>query len=608
LGVPPNTNAGSFDVFVTEIAPDGSSLVYSTYVGGSGDDSGNAIAVDKTTGVAFVAGGTKSTDFPTTLGAFQPALGSGATGNAFVFELGAGGATLIYSTYLGGNGDDLALGVALDSAVPPNAYAVGSTSSTNFPLKNALQSSVGGGFVTKLNSSGSALVYSTYLGGSGDSVNAVAVAPASPNNAYVTGATTSASFHTTTGAFQTTYGGISDAFVTVITPAGAYAYSTFLGGSGFDTGNGIAVDSSGNAYVTGETQSSTDFHTTTGALQTTFGGGTSDAFVTKLSPSGTGVSDLVYSTFLGGELADFGASIAVDGSNNAYVTGQTNSTSFPMVTPTQSALGGGNDAFVSEINPAGSQLVFSTYLGGSADEDDGGKSGAIAVDSAGANIYVTGNTASTDFRTQGTPPYTGGNANAGSNDAFVVKYAQSSAASTFSLSATPLSPSMVNPGGSATSTVTVTPPNGFNGSVTITCAISPTVSLGPACGAVSATSTAPATLTVSTTAASALLRHPANGRFSGLFYALFLPIGGVALIGLGLGSAGLPRKKLFGFLLVGLLLSGLILMPACGGGSGGGGGGGGTGTPAGTYTITVSGTATGATQTGTSPALTLIVN
>jgi Beta-propeller repeat len=606
LGVPPNTNAGSFDVFVTEIAANGS-LVYSTYVGGSGDDSGNAIAVDAS-GNTFVAGGTTSTDFPATAGAFQIALAAGATGNAFVFELSASGATLTYCTYLGGNRDDVAFGIALDSAVPPNVYAVGSTSSTNFPAKNPLQSSVGGGFVTKLNSSGSALLYSTYLGGSGDSVNAVAVAPASPNNAYVTGATTSASFHTTPGAFQTTYGGISDAFVTVINPAGsAYVYSTFLGGSGFDAGDGIAVDSSGNAYVTGETQSSTDFHTTTGALQATFGGGTSDAFVTKLSPSGTGASDLVYSTFLGGELADFGASIAVDGSNNAYVTGQTNSTKFPTVIPTQSALGGGNDAFVSEINPAGSQLVFSTYLGGSADEDDGGKSGAIAVDGA-ANIYVTGNTASTSTDS---PPFPTQNplqaTNKGSNDAFVVKYAQSSAASTFSLSATPLSPSSVDPGGSATSTVTVTPPNGFNGSVTITCAISPMVSLGPACGAVSATSTAPATLTVSTTAASALLHHPANARLSGLFYALFLPIGGVALMGLGLGSAGLPRKKLFGFLLVGLLLSGLILMPACGGGSGGGGGGG-TGTPAGTYTITVSGTATGATQTGPSPALTLIVN
>lgn len=612
-----NKLKGTTNAFVTKIAPDGLSLVYSTYVGGTGSDSGNGIAVNATTGVAYVAGGTSSTDFPVlpNPGAFQTAL-KGTTANAFVFELSSTG-SITYSTYLGGTGEDLALGIALASDSSGDVHVVGKTSSTDFPTMNPIQGhlsgTTGSAFVTKLNSSGTALVYSTYLGGSstgnGDLASAVAVD--SSDNAYVTGQTFSLAFPTTAGVVQKTCdsctGGNSNAFVTVVNKAGtAYVYSTFLGGSDSDSGDGIAVDSSGNAYVTG-TASSANFPTTTSALQTTYGGGT-DAFVTKLNPTGT--APLVYSTFLGGSGFDAGASIAVDGSNNAYVTGQTSSpsASFPTVDPTQSTFGGGFDAFVSEINPAGSQLVFSTYLGGSLDEDVSGDYGAIAVDSAGLNIYVTGTTASTDFRTWPVGVYQATN-NGGSNgnDAFVVKYAQSSAAPTFSLAATTLSPASVSPGGSATSTVTVTPPNGFGGAVTIACAISPVVTLGPTCGAASATTTAPATLTVSTTAATALLRNPQKNRSSDLFYAMFLPIGGMTL--LGFGSTGSRRKKLFGVLLLGLLLSGFILMPACGGGNGGGGGGGGNaGTPAGTYTITVSGTATGATQTGTSPALTLTVN
>ena len=421
------------------------------------------------------------------------------------------------------------------------------------------------------------------------------------DNAYVTGQTFSSSFHTTSGAFQTTCGscsnGNSNGFVTAISPTGgAYLYSTFLGGNGLDASDGIAVDSADNAYITGVTTSS-NFPTTAGALHTTYGGAT-DAFVTKLNPAG---SALVYSTFLGGSGFDTGASIAVDANNNAYVTGQTTSSNFPTANPTQSALGGASDAFVSELNAAGSQLVFSTYLGGSADEDDGGF-GAIAVDGPGANIYVTGDTQSTNFTTQS--PHQA--ANGGNADAYVVKYTQAITPA-FTLSATPLSPAAVSPGGSATSTVTVTPDNGFTGSVTLSCAISPAVALGPTCSAASATTAAPGTLTVNTTAATALLQHPANDGSSRLFYALFLPVGGMALLGVGFGSFGSRRKKLFGFLLLGLLSSSLLLMPACGGSSSSGHGGS-AGTPAGSYTITVSGSATGAAQTGASPSLTLTVN
>jgi hypothetical protein len=458
-----NTNKGGFDVFVTKIAANGSSLVYSTYVGGSGTDSGNAIAVDAA-GDAFVAGGTSSTDFPTS-GGFQKTPGGDL--DAFVFELNPDGTALTYSSYLGGAGDDSAVGIALDSS--GNAYVVGSTESTNFPTLNPIQKQLNGasnGFVTKLNSSGGALVYSTWLGGgTGDFASAVALD--SSGNAYVTGGTQNTTFPTTTGAFQTTCGscggGLDDAFVTVINSAGSgYVYSTFLGGSSTDEGLGIAVDSSGDAYVTGLTMS-TDFPTKS-PLQPIYGGGTDDAFVTALNPRGTA---LIYSTYLGGSQSDVGTAIALDGGNHAYVTGQTGSSDFPTKIPTQAALKGGDDAFVSEINPAGSTFLFSTYLGGSLNEDTAtagvGAIGAIAVDGPGANIYVTGNTNSTDFPTVAAFQASNG----GGIDAFVVKYAQAA----FSIAATALNPASVSPGGPATSTVTVTAMNGFTGSVTLSCAI-----------------------------------------------------------------------------------------------------------------------------------------
>lgn len=608
-----NTLTGTANAFVTKIAAHGSSLLYSIYVGGNGanGDSGNAIAVDGF-GDAFVAGGTTSSNFPHTTGVFQTTL-KGA-GNAFVLELAPSG-VLMYSTYLGGSGSDTALGIALDGS--GNAYVTGSTSSMDFPTQGHIQGylagSTGSGFLTKMNSSGTALVYSTYLGGSSTDIGDVAdaVAVDSSENAFVTGQTYNPSFHTTTGAFQTTCGscssGNSNAFVTVINPNGnGYVYSTFLGGNNRDYATGIEVDNADNAYVTGAAESS-NFPTTAGALQTTYGGAT-DAFIAKLNSSGAA---LVYSTYLGGSGFDTAAGIAVDGGGNAYVTGQTSSSNFPTATPTQSALGGGDDAFVSELNATGSQLVFSTYLGGSADEDDGGF-GAIAVDSPGVNIYVTGDTQSTNFPTQA--PYQAANGGAGNADVYVVKYSQPTSPS-FTLSATALSPATVSPGGSATSTVTVTPNNGFSGTVTLTCSVSgPAGAVHlPACGAASASPAAPATLTVSTTAASALLHQPPSSHLPGLFYAMFLPIGAVTLVVFGFASTGSRQKKLLGFLLLGFLLPGLLLsalfvMPACSSSGGGGGGGENPGTTAGTYTITVSGTASGGSQTGASPSLTLTVN
>jgi hypothetical protein len=610
---------GGFDVFVTKLSSDGTMIEYSTYVGGPGDDSGNAIAVDAS-GNVFVAGGTtSSTGFPTTVGAKQTVFGGGSV-DAFVFELASTGGKLTYCTYLGGNADDVANGIALAGDGSGDVFVVGSTGSTNFPAPlPAIQStliSTSDGFVTLVNSSGTAWLYSTYLGGStGDFASAVAVD--SSNNAYVTGATQNPTFPTTTGALQTTCGtgsgcngGLTDAFVSVIkADRSGLLYSTFLGGSSADQGLGIAVDSAGDAYVTGLTQSS-DFPVKNPA-QLAYKG-VQDAFVAALNPTGTA---LLYSTYLGGTQNDGGAAIAVDGSKNVYVTGQTGSSDFPTVSPTQSALKGGNDAFVTELSSTGA-IVFSTYLGGTLNEDSTtvGPSfspvGAIAVDSAGAHFYVTGNTGSTDF------PATAGvkqTATGGGVDAFVAKYNQTATTSgSFTVTNGALSAASGSPGVSATATITVTSVNSFSAVVALTCAVTPAVTKGPTCsfspsGSVTppANSTATATLNVATTAASAMLERPTERRPAGVFYAMLLPIGGMTLLGAGLGSSGSRRRKLFGFMMLGVLLTGLLLMPACGGS--GSTTTGNSGTPAGTYTITVTGTSGSTVATGT-PVLTLTVN
>jgi beta-propeller repeat-containing protein len=311
---------------------------------------------------------------------------------------------LVYSTYLGGSGD-VGQGIAVDGA--GNAYVMGSTRSTNFPTANPIQASNGGSFdvfVTKINADGSALVYSTYLGGRADDFGG-GIAADGAGNAYVTGYTHSTDFPTA-NPLQGSGGGL-DAFVTKINAAGsAFVYSTYLGGSGNDVGTGIAVDGSGNAYVTGNTNS-TNFPTTN-PLQAS-NGGDYDAFVTKINAAG---SAKVYSTYLGGSGGDFGLGIAVDGSGNAYVTGSTDWTDFPTANPLQGSNGGFEDAFVTKINAAGSVLVYSTYLGGRGNDQGQG----IAVDGSG-NAYVTGVTFSTNFPTANPLQASNG----GDYDAFVTK-------------------------------------------------------------------------------------------------------------------------------------------------------------------------------------------
>ena len=375
--------AGDIDIFVAKFNRAGSELVYSTYLGGSRDDSGLGIAVDDD-GNAYVTGITQSKDFPVTEGAFRPSYPSGQS-NAFVTKLSPQGDTLVYSTYLGGRSGE---SVAVDKE--RNAYVTGRTVASELPTtEGSFQPDLidhFDAFVAKLNREGSALVYSTHLGG-GDADFGTAIAVDAEGNAYVTGHTESSDFPTTAGALGPGYDGENDAFVTKLNAAGSdLVYSTFLGGTNSDRGTDIAVDIEGNAYVTGET-SSDDFPTLD-PLQAQFSGGGYDAFVTSLDTTGA----LSYSTYLGAEQSDAGNAIAVDQFGNAWVTGETFSPGMKTKDPFQPKLGGSSDAFAAKIKAGGGLLLYYTYLGGSARDVGTG----IAVDASGS-AYVTGVSYSEDF-------------------------------------------------------------------------------------------------------------------------------------------------------------------------------------------------------------------
>ncbi len=430
-------------------------LVYSTLVGGSQHDEARGIAVDST-GAAYITGWTASSDFPISAGAYNGTFTGGGSSNSdiFVTKLNPGGASIAYSTYIGGSEDDLANAIAIDTN--GNAYVTGETYSPNFPTVSAYQgscsstcsSSLADAFLFVLGPDGSALLYSTYFGGNGiDRGFGVAV---SGSNAYVYGQTIAAgqteNFPTTTGAYQTAYGGgNSDAFVaefnTATSGTASLVYSTYLGGSGDEDYNGngdstrkggIAIDSSGDAWVTGFTTGS--FPTTAGAYLTTFQGGgsvtNSDAFVTELNPTGTG---LVYSTYFGGSGDDLGYGIAVDSSNNVYITGSTSSPNLPVTSTAfqgtcPTTCGTTFNGFVTVLSPTGTPtLHYSTYLAGTNNGtsiQDGGQS--ITID-ASLNAYVTGGTAAANLIT--TDPIQA--ANGGGNDAFVAELTTSGTAPTF---------------------------------------------------------------------------------------------------------------------------------------------------------------------------------
>jgi hypothetical protein len=402
----PVAPGGDGDAFVTKINRDGTALVYSTYLGGGDYDFAIGIDVDRS-GNAYVTGETTSTDFPTTQGAFQPSNAGGL--DAFVTKLEPSGSALEYSTYFGGTGDDSAFIGPVDRG--GRVYAQGLTGSKDFPVTDdAFQRSFAGGdgtlcgfpcdaFVARLDNEGSGLDYSTYLGGSGDDLAADGAVDRF-GQAHTTGITDSSDFPATPGAFQTSYGGGNyDGFVVDVNRQGTdLLFATYLGGSGSDGVLDLTVDHRGNTYVPGYTDSS-DFPTTQGALQQSIARGL-DGYLAKLSANG---SDLVYSTLLGGSGDDLAGAVRVDRSGVAYVPGQTSSTDFPITNDAiQPSFAGGDgtlcgspcDAFLLTLNPNASQILFSTYLGGSGDDVSAGE--GLGLGRSG-DAYVPGFTSSVDF-------------------------------------------------------------------------------------------------------------------------------------------------------------------------------------------------------------------
>jgi hypothetical protein len=364
------------DAFVTKLDAAGSTLLYSTYLGGTGLDNGFGIAVDYT-GSAHVTGYTESTDFPTTPVAFDTTFNGGLQ-DAFLTKLDASGSALLDSTYLGGSDDDAGQGIAVD--VVRGAYVTGFTRSTDFPTTpGAFDTTYSGGqldaFVTKLSPIQSAPVYSTYLGGS-DFDAGYNIAVDGAESAYVTGETDSTDFPTTPGAFDTTADVPPDAFVTKLDAVGsAVLYSTYLGGADGDLGFGVAVDAGGSAYVTGVT-TSTDFPTTPGAFDTSANGDL-DAFVTKLDAVG---SALLYSTYLGGANAEQGYGVAVDGAESAYVSGGTASTDFPTTPGAfDQTYNGASDAFVTKLDGLAAPVPASLTLSPTAAENPVGTSHTVTA-------------------------------------------------------------------------------------------------------------------------------------------------------------------------------------------------------------------------------------
>ncbi|MBX3082085.1 MAG: SBBP repeat-containing protein [Anaerolineae bacterium] len=399
------------DAFVTKLNSEGNAVIYSTYIGGSRSDVAYGIAVDGSSN-AYIAGFTNSSNYPT-FNAYQ-GFRAGDYFNAFVTKLDDQGQALVYSTYLGGSKWDYVYAIAVD--INNNAYVTGMTDSVDFPTQNAFELTLSPkyhAFVTKFNSVGNALVYSTYLGGN-DSEAGRSITVDINGYAYVVGSTDSTNFPTQ-NPLQTS----GDSFVTKLGKGGnTLVYSTYLGTVGTSMHvSDIAVDGNGNAYITGQT-GNPDFPTHNplpGQICTT-----SDVFVVKLNDTGS----YIFSTCLGGQSnGEVANAIAVDSSGNIYITGATGSFDFPLRYPFQGNLNEWEDAFVTKLNTSGSEILFSSFLGGSGrpspfypTPSDSGFD--IAVDGNG-NVYVTGITTSPDFPIL--KPYQAMRGDAGWWDAFVSK-------------------------------------------------------------------------------------------------------------------------------------------------------------------------------------------
>jgi hypothetical protein len=392
-------------------------LVYSTFLGGSGEDLPNAIAVDAA-GSAYITGFTTSSDFPVA-NALQPVCVCGDQ-DLFVTKFSPAGDALVYSTYLGGSRRDNGFDIAVDAA--GNAYVSGWTQSADFPTVNPAQPAFGGGsvdaIVFKLNPSGSALLYSTFLGGTGTTEYGNAIAVDAAGSAYVAGVTDSPNFPTVTP-LQVALSGAQDGYLARLDPAGStLLYSTYLGGSGLESASDVALDTAGDVFVAGNTRSS-DLPVMA-ALQPAWAGGI-DGFVLKLNAAS---STLLYATYLGGAGDDVPVAVAVDAGGAVHVAGYTSSPDFPVANALQPSLGGGRDIFAARLSPAGSGLVYSTYLGGGGDD----LALDMALDSAGS-LYLSGWTQSANLPiANAVQPIFGG----GTHDSLALKLSADGSALAFS--------------------------------------------------------------------------------------------------------------------------------------------------------------------------------
>jgi hypothetical protein len=384
------------DVFVSKFSAKGA-LQFTTILASAGNDTGSAIAVDSS-GNIYVGGSAGGTGFPATSGALKTS--SNGLPDGFVAKLSNSG-SLLYCTLLGGSGADAVTGIAVDGSGA--AYVSGNTASSDFPVTAGSPQTVlrGGydGFVSKLNATGSALVYSTLVGGTQQDL-AQSIAVNSAGIACFAGSSNSLDL-AAVNAIQSANNGTTSVMAGCLNASGtAWNFLTYLGGSGTDQAQGIALDAAGNIYMTGST-SSVDFPVTAGAYQTSQLG-MYDAFVVKLNSSGRSI---VYATYLGGSASETGNAIAVDRYGRAWVTGFTSSFNFPTANPTQSSNQGMFDAFVSGVSAAGNSLIFSTYLGGSSDDRGFG----VALSRAPAHsVWIAGFTGSLNLPVTGgsqPPPY-----------------------------------------------------------------------------------------------------------------------------------------------------------------------------------------------------------
>jgi len=379
--------------------------IFSTFLGGSDEDCaiGCATAVDAQ-GRIYIAGTTESLNFPTTSGSYLQAPPIEL--DAFVARLASDATTFEYITLIGGSLDDTARAITVDDS--GCALIAGNTSSSDFPTTpGAFDRTHNEGyypddaFVTMLNSDGTDLLYSTFLGG-GSTELGKAITVDSAGNIFVVGATSSSNFPTTSGAFDTSYNppapqGESDVFFALLRPDGGgtedLLYGTYLGGGADESASGLAIDPTGNVYISGTTSSS-NFPTTTGSWDTSFNGNT-DAFILKLSPAGNGTADLTWSSFLGHSGDESAKAVALGPKGGAVVLGHTNSSSFPITAEAfDTSLGGNYDLFVTRLASDASALVYSTFVGGSESEYAGG----LRLNTAG-QVVACGGSRSGNFPT-----------------------------------------------------------------------------------------------------------------------------------------------------------------------------------------------------------------